>query len=854
MALGAADADVEQRKGAQQYTAAHAQMQADLIGLHTEMQNDPDYATAPERYQKKIQEITTQNAERIESPAGRQKFVALSKPMVAEAEARVTARATGLYRSDLNAKGDEQNDAMINSAAASQDEGIRRQALDSVNSNIDSRVLAGALTPAEGQKLKKHRAEEFATADVMAISKGDDATRKAEAIKQLKAVQEPAAVEPNQNNKATSSPYQIASQQVGLHEQGQREVLSNFIGKIGGRSVDPAVTPWCAGWANAVLKNAGYGGTDSLAARSFLKYGSAVDDPQKGDIVVMSRGNDQSKGHVGFFAGPGDTPGTIKILGGNQGNKVSIAEYPASSVLGYRRMREEDVVGQQPPVGPQISGDSVGGKASQMVADASGKVVPGAQAGDANLYSIIPAPARQRLIAELETSLTKDQVKQQGDRFDSLNRQIIDSKAGIQPLPPRELIEKDPVLDEGKKNVLLQHYDTAEKKNDVLRTTYEKFKDPNAGPFNPYNTDERKAVDQIYAGIGGADPDPAKQQAALQATIERTATIPDSVALQIRGGLTSTSADLVQKSLTLATNILTRSPHVFAGATGQKDVETAALTYRHFVDDLGMTSAQATKKYMEMQTPEYQAKLAKIKSEDVAKIVQDKVSINDLRGAFDDSWLGWRINPQVGFSAGQRQSMYDTYIEQFKQHYAETGDVGLAKDLAANGLKKVWGVSTVNGDKVVMPYPPEKSPRFAGMENAAEAISAQAIKAIKDETGQDVTREKLQFQPIPGVTASAFKAGQPTPYNILWTDKDGTVHSLNPGRAFVPDAQAEADRVRTERAAEVTSRRSNIEDKATAAAQFGQERNTFAEKMTTMREAAVKGKKPPALTAGVTLP
>src|SRR3990167_1851904 len=88
-----------------------------------------------------------------------------------------------------------------------------------------------------------------------------------------------------------------------------------------------------------------------------------------------------------------------------------------------------------------------------------------------------------------------------------------------------------------------------------------------------------------------------------------------------------------------------------------------------------------------------------------------------------------------------------------------------------------------------MPYPPEKSPRFANMENASELIADQAIAAVKKETGQDIKREALQFKIIPAVTAAAYKAGQPTPYQIFWTDKNGVVQSLNPGRAFVPDVE-----------------------------------------------------------------
>ena len=43
-----------------------------------------------------------------------------------------------------------------------------------------------------------------------------------------------------------------------------------------------------------------------------------------------------ASGHVGLYAGHSD--GKIKILGGNQNNAVTIAEYPANRLLGIRRL------------------------------------------------------------------------------------------------------------------------------------------------------------------------------------------------------------------------------------------------------------------------------------------------------------------------------------------------------------------------------------------------------------------------------------------------------------------------------------------------------------------------------------
>lgn len=120
---------------------------------------------------------------------------------------------------------------------------------------------------------------------------------------------------------------------MGMNERDQNAALSEYLSN-GGVNLDPAVTAWCAGAVNAALAESGGQGTNSLAARSFMDWGVPVDQPQQGDIAVFSRG--PGKGHVGFYDGLNED-GTIRVLGGNQGNAVSIASFSPDNLLGYRR-------------------------------------------------------------------------------------------------------------------------------------------------------------------------------------------------------------------------------------------------------------------------------------------------------------------------------------------------------------------------------------------------------------------------------------------------------------------------------------------------------------------------------------
>lgn len=133
---------------------------------------------------------------------------------------------------------------------------------------------------------------------------------------------------------STNAALDIARSTIGLNETTGRHALVSFL-RNGGVNIDPTVTPWCAGWANAALTQAGMVGTGSLAARSFLNWGEPVTEPQIGDMVVLSRGSNPAHGHVGFFKGY-DERGRILILGGNQSDAVNVQAYAANRLLGFR--------------------------------------------------------------------------------------------------------------------------------------------------------------------------------------------------------------------------------------------------------------------------------------------------------------------------------------------------------------------------------------------------------------------------------------------------------------------------------------------------------------------------------------
>ena len=92
-------------------------------------------------------------------------------------------------------------------------------------------------------------------------------------------------------------------------------------------------TPWCGTYVAAVLRESDLPVAKHwYRARAWLEWGVPLDAPRLGCVVVYER---VGGGHVGFIVGK-DRLGRLMTLGGNQGNRVTIAPFEWLRVLGYR--------------------------------------------------------------------------------------------------------------------------------------------------------------------------------------------------------------------------------------------------------------------------------------------------------------------------------------------------------------------------------------------------------------------------------------------------------------------------------------------------------------------------------------
>jgi len=105
---------------------------------------------------------------------------------------------------------------------------------------------------------------------------------------------------------------------------------------------------WCSAFVNWIAFLLDLPRSKSLAARSWLAVGTAEELAAAAvgfDVVVLSRGAApqpgpdvlQAPGHVGFFAGMAPD-GKVRLLGGNQGDAVTLEAFDPTRVLGVRRL------------------------------------------------------------------------------------------------------------------------------------------------------------------------------------------------------------------------------------------------------------------------------------------------------------------------------------------------------------------------------------------------------------------------------------------------------------------------------------------------------------------------------------
>lgn len=104
--------------------------------------------------------------------------------------------------------------------------------------------------------------------------------------------------------------------------------------------------PWCASFVNWCIEQAGFKGTSSALAKSWLNWGHAIRSPVMGCVCVIRKKQkdlfqDTATGsysgyHVAFWLAEKDN--RVHLLGGNQSDQVKMSSFNLESyeIISYR--------------------------------------------------------------------------------------------------------------------------------------------------------------------------------------------------------------------------------------------------------------------------------------------------------------------------------------------------------------------------------------------------------------------------------------------------------------------------------------------------------------------------------------
>ena len=594
---------------------------------------------------------------------------------------------------------------------------------------------------------------------------------------------------------ADAAPLEVAKQFLGKSEGADAAALSAFFEKSAGLKLDPRSTAWCAAFVNGVLGASGRGGTGRLNARSFLDYGTPTDQPGEGDIVVLQRGGrNHWSGHVGIVAGFSEDGKKVRVVGGNQSNKVSVAEFPVEQVLGYRR--------------PPAAGSAA------PVSSEKGAFVVERSIGDPDpRFANLPLPVRLGLADDADRAWTAQRSSVAAAQKADVEAARNDLYVGLHD--GRYGVAEIQAAREGGLLTDYAHIDKAEtvlaerQKKETERAEGERLVTGDETP-DPLSSDHRKAVNGYWNADGAApqrlaagDPEEAGR---LATVVGKTGIIPKDAAGVVSGMLRSDDPKKLTAAVAIIDQVTAANPEAASRGTGQGGLNEGDRRVYQAVRDLApyLTPEELKVRIRRMRDPadrpfqEASDKAAATELKDVADatIVQ----------YFDASW--WsdpRISPDA--VPGLRAD-FDALYREFRRAY-DTPEA--AQEAALRVLGTRWGVSQVAGGQVLMRNPPEKV--LPAIDGTHDWLAKQLEATVKSQMGEDAPSDlSAVFLKATRDTDVDVEAGRSPAYAIVVQRADGMFESPGRVRFDVEAARGGAGKAREQKREDFTKERTEQQD------------------------------------------
>lgn len=328
------------------------------------------------------------------------------------------------------------------------------------------------------------------------------------------------------------------------------------------------------------------------------------------------------------------------------------------------------------------------------------------------------------------------------------------------PSVTQQRILSDARLDAGDKAGLLKDLETREKRDAGVAEFLARMAKGELVAA-PFDTEGNKFADGAYEKLKKAAPAEAHQPIAEEIA-KAHGSAPKDYVQAIMGDIASIDhPDKVLAGLQRAQRLMGVSKTALGRGEYQR-VESAAVMFRHFVEDLGMTPDEAARKYMAVTDPAKRKSVDEPTAEKEAK----RLTVGDVTNAFDGILI-WE--PSAGNTHAQSAAMLGDYRELFKMEYMQTGDADAAKAKALDHFKKSYGITRLSGSNVLMKHPPENY--YPPIDDSHDWMQKQVVEAAKQATGKDYDPAKV-FVVTTTATDADVRAKRAPSYEVWVEDKD----------------------------------------------------------------------------------
>lgn len=325
---------------------------------------------------------------------------------------------------------------------------------------------------------------------------------------------------------------------------------------------------------------------------------------------------------------------------------------------------------------------------------------------------------------------------------------------------------------------------------------------------DPYDPKDKKTVDNVWNEVSKAAPEQA--QATLENLVSQTGTVPQGAMNQIRQGLASQNIEAIAQAAQLAQRLSTINPAALSRRDGGSEVQKAADDFSFYVNKLNLSPEDAARRLAENNSPEKQRERKAL--EPAAKEFLKEVETDDIASMFDDSLLPFN-DPALGFTPAQEYGLKAEYLAIAEdQFYRSNGDPDLARNRAAEQMKRIYGVTELGGRKTVIKHPPERYwPPMPGASDPLGYIKDQIFEEYQSlipdadvkaafagrSGGGKLDIAALKKEMLLGSmivvstpqTDAMVKRGEMPAYSILFKDANGNLQTL-PGKLFQPSSEA----------------------------------------------------------------